>query len=397
MDDMGQSDEPVGRRRSLLSPPFAHITGTELLLPAVLLVAQLSGAAATVGGQHGASGRLGPAGWLLVVVGPVALVFRRRSPVAVLWVTLAATLSPWNAAWPANLSLIAAFFVAATGGHRRAGWIVIAAGYVTAVWFDPLAFGHKTASLAFALGLAGWLAVLVIAAEVVRLRRERNDTARTTRELDTRRRASEERLAMARDLHDVIGHNVSLINVQAAVALDLMDHQPEQARVALTAIESASRDVLDELRAMLGAFRSPGDKAPRAPAPSLARVDELVEVTRAAGMTVEVEVVGEPRQLPAAIDLAGYRVVQESLTNAVRHAGRAPTHIRLTYTTDGVDIDVTDDGPSVAGNGPGRPGAGSGIAGMHERVTALGGRFRAAPRPSGGFAVSAHLPLGDPS
>jgi signal transduction histidine kinase len=397
MDDVGRTHQVVGLDRFWPSRWLGPGGRRELFLPAILLVVQVAGAAATVSGHHGSGWHLGPAGWLLVVVGPLALVLRRRWPVAVLWATWAATLSPWNAAWPADLSLIVAFFLAATAGHRRAAWIVIVAGYVSAVWLEPLAFRHKTASLAHALGLAGWLAVLVITAEVVRLRRERNDTAVAARELDTRRRASEERLAMARDLHDVIGHSVSLINVQAAVALDLMDEQPEQARVALTAIESASRDVLDELRAMLAAFRSQGDKAPRAPVPSLKHVDELVELTRAAGMTVNVEVVGEPRPLPTAIDVAGYRVVQESLTNAVRHAGRATTSVRLTYSADGLDIDVTDDGRPEQANGTRRAGSGSGVAGMRERVTALGGRLQAGPRPAGGYAVSAHLPLGDES
>ena len=224
----------------------------DLALPAVLLVVQLAGAAATVTGHHSPARHLGPADWVLLVAGPLALVFRRRWPVAVLWVAFVATLTP-SGAWSANLSLIAAFFLAATSGHRRAAWVVIAVGYLCSVWLAPLAYGNPTGSLTFALALAGWLAVLVIATEVVRLRRERTVETRATRALDARRRASEERLQMARDLHDVIGHNISLINVQAGVGLDLMDTHPEQARAALAAIKAVSKDALDELRTMLAA------------------------------------------------------------------------------------------------------------------------------------------------
>ena len=149
---------------------------------------------------------------------------------------------------------------------------------------------------------------------------------------------------MARDLHDVIGHNISLINVQAGVGLDLMDTHPEQARAALAAIKTVSKDALDELRTMLAALRQGDEDAPRAPAPGLDRLDELVELTRAAGIPVTVQTVGEARPLPAAVDLAAYRIVQESLTNVARHAGPATATVRLTHGPDGLDIEVCDDG-----------------------------------------------------
>jgi signal transduction histidine kinase len=367
----------------------------DLALPAVLVVVQLASAAATLAGRHSPSGHLGPVDWALLVVGPLALVFRRRWPVAVLWVAFAATLTP-SGAWSANLSLIVAFFVAATSGHRRAAWVVIVFGYLSAVWLAPLAYGNPVGSLTFALALAGWLAVLVIAAEVVRLRRERTIETRATRALDARRRASEELLQMARDLHDVIGHNISLINVQAGVGLDLMDTHPEQARAALAAIKAVSKDALDELRTMLGALRQGDEDAPRDPAPGLDRLDRLVEQTRAAGIAVTVQTVGETRSLPAAVDLAAYRIVQESLTNVARHAGRATATVRVAHGPDGLDVEIRDDGCAPAANGS-FSGSGSGIAGMRQRADALGGRLEAGPCPGGGFVVSAHLPLGDPS
>ena len=369
----------------------------DLRLPAVLLVIQLAGAAATVAGHHSPATHLGAADWVLLVVGPAALVFRRRWPVAVLWVAFAATLTP-SGAWPANLSLIVAFFLAAIGGHRRAAWVVIVVGYLGSVWLAPLVFGNPAVSLTFALALAGWLTVLVIAAEVVRLRRERTVETRAARALDARRRASEERLQMARDLHDVVGHHISLINVQAAVALDLMESRPEQARGALTAIEGASRDALDELRTMLAALRRAGEDAPRSPAPGLARLDELMELTHAAGISVTVLTVGDRQPLPAAVDLAAYRIIQESLTNVARHAARSTATVRLGYGPGGLDIEVSDDGRSLAANGSSsRPGTGNGIAGMRERAAALGGTLQAGPDPGGGFVVTTHLPLGGPS
>jgi signal transduction histidine kinase len=365
----------------------------DLALPMVLLVLQLGGAAATVAGHHGPATHLTPADWLLLVVGPLSLLFWRRWPVAVLWVAFAATLTP-SGAWSANLSLIVAFFLAATSGHRYAAWVVIAVGYLSSVWLAPLAFGKPGVSLAFAFALAGWLAVLVIAAEVVRLRRERAAEARSARAVDARRRAAEQRLDMARDLHDVIGHKISLINVQAVVGLDLMDTQPDAARAALGAIKTASKEALNELRSMLAALRNSEEDAPRAPTPGLARLDELVELTRAAGITVVVQTIGERSALPAAVDLAAYRIVQESLTNIARHAGPATATVRLAYRTDGLDVDVSDDGKAAMGNGGRLPGTGSGIVGMRERALAIGGRFSAGPRTSGGFTVSAHLPLG---
>jgi signal transduction histidine kinase len=247
------------------------------------------------------------------------------------------------------------------------------------------------------LALGGWLAVLVIAAEVVRLRRERAADARSARAADARRRASEERLRMARDLHDVIGHNISLISVQAGVGLDLMDTQPEAARAALGAIKTASKEALEELRAMLAALRNAAEDAPRAPTPGLGRLDELVELTRAAGIAVVLQTVGECRALPAAVDLAAYRIVQESLTNVARHARSAIATVRLAYGVDGLDVEISDDGRAAMGNGSRLPGTGSGIAGMRERALALGGRFSAGPRNGGGFTVSAHLPLGGTS
>ena len=370
----------------------------DLVVPAVVLVLQVVGALGAR--HHHPLDRVNTLDWLLLAAGPLALTVRRFHPVAVLWAALAITLPPSGSPL-ANLSLVVAFFGAAVGGHRRAAWSAAAVGYVVAVWLGPLAFGRPRNSLTFALLLAAWLAVLVVAAEAARLQSARRTEARAAQELNERRRASEERLHMARDLHDVIGHNISLISVQAAVGLDLMDTQPEQARAALTAIRSVSKEALDELRSMLAALRQAGEQAPTAPTPGLARLPELAQLTRAAGLPVRIEVTGRARPVPAAIDLAAYRIVQESLTNVARHAGPGTATVRLGYQDDGVSVEVIDNGRGLpAGRGvPGgrsgaRPaaGSGSGIAGMTERAAALGGHLTAGPRTGGGFAVSAWLP-----
>jgi len=338
--------------------------------------------------------------WVLAAIGPVALVARRRHPVAVAWLAFTPMLAPPARLWFAYLSLIVAVFAAATSGHRLAAWAVIAAGYVSSLWLAPLAWGKPTPSLGVALFVTAWVAVLVTVAEAARLRQERAAAASAARELDARRQASEERLQMARDLHDVIGHNISLINIQAGVGLDLMDAQPEQARAALAAIRKVSGQALAELRAILSALRQAGEETPRSPAPGLARLPELIALSGAAGLAVTADVAGQPRTLPAAVDLAAYRIVQESLTNVARHAGTAAVTVRIGYGQRDLSIEVADDGCPPGGNGAagkdtiaGTGAAGTGIAGMRERAVALGGHLDAGLRPAGGFTVRARLPL----
>jgi signal transduction histidine kinase len=181
------------------------------------------------------------------------------------------------------------------------------------------------------------------------------------------------------------------------MGLDLMDSQPEQARAALSAIKSVSKEALEELRTMLTTLRQDDDVAPRSPAPGLDRLPELIELTRAAGLTVEVEVTGEAPRLPAAVHQAAYRIVQESLTNVTRHAGRARVTVRVTYGDAEVRLEIDDDGTARSAGAPVSGnraiGTGSGITGMRERATALGGDLSAGFRRGGGFQVSARLPV----
>jgi signal transduction histidine kinase len=366
----------------------------ELALPLVLLAAQLSLAAFLTRANANLFGPRAPldaADWVLLAAGPLALVARRRHPVLVLWVTVAATIPP-SGTGLAHVSMVVAFFVAATAGKRYAAWLALALCYAWTVWLAPLAYRYPIPSVNDILLLAGWELALVIAAEATRFRAERVAATRASRHLDRRRRQSDERLRIARDLHDVIGHNISLINVQASMGLDLMDSQPEQARAALSAIKSASKDALEELRTMLTALRREDDAAPRSPAPGLDHLPELIELTRTAGLTVEIDGTPDMPRLPAAVNLAAYRIIQESLTNVARHAGPARVRVRVTCDDAELRVEVADDGKEPA-HAAAAMGTGSGIAGMRERAAALGGDLDAGFRPGGGFRVSARLPV----
>jgi signal transduction histidine kinase len=364
----------------------------DLALPLVVLAVQLTAAAIAGKTAHTFNPQrpLGPVDWVLLAVGPVALVARRRYPVAVLWVCFAATLPP-SGSGVAFISFVVAFFVAATAGKRYSAWLVLALCFGWVIWLAPLVYGYTIPPANDALLLAGWTVALAIAAEATRIRAERAAATRASRQIDQRRHQSEERLRVARDLHDVIGHNISLINVQASMGLDLMDSQPEQARAALSAIKSASKEALEELRTMLTTLRRDDDAAPRSPAPGLDRLPELIELTRAAGLSVEVEVAGKAPPLPAAVHLAAYRIIQESLTNVARHAGRARVTVRVAYDDADVRIEIDDDGTAPSGRAS-AIGTGSGITGMRERAAALGGDLTAGFRHGGGFRVSARLP-----
>ncbi len=335
---------------------------------------------------------------ILLAVSGLALAARIRFPVLVLAVTGAATVLYHALDYPNGpfvLAFVIAIFGAVRRGHRTAAWIGAAGFYVGYLVLNRLVGRQEYPQLAPALGVAAWLLVILVVADLVRVRRERAIDAARSRAEEERRRQSEERLRMARELHDVLAHNISLINVQAGVALHLIDERPEQARTALAAIKDASKDALGELRSVLGVLRGPDDEAPRAPAPSLARLDGLVAQAAAAGLTVELAVDGDPRPLPAPVDLAAFRIVQEALTNVTRHAATARhATVHVLYDADDVTVQIDDDGAGVpVGAAASTVGTGSGIRGMRERAAALGGTLEAGPRAGGGFRVSATLPV----
>ncbi len=333
-------------------------------------------------------------GVILLAAGPAALVVRRRYPVPVLAFVLTTTVAYSLLDYPRGpifLALIVAFLTAAMSGHRVAAVVSLLVGYPTFLWLPYVAGTEPPPSPGEALGLAAWLLVLLGGAEIVRSRREHALERAHTQAEEARRRAGEERLRIARELHDVLAHNISLINVQAGVALHLMDDRPEQARTALTAIKQASNEALGELRSVLDILREGHESPPRSPTSGLARLDELVARTKAAGLRVTTDVEGTPGPLPPKVDLAAFRIVQEALTNVTRHAGDAQVTVAIKYSEDALTVQIDDDGRGPASDSS--SGGGKGISGMRERAAALDGDLDAGPRPGGGFRVRARLPL----
>ena len=345
-------------------------------------------------------------GYLLLIVGPALLLVRPRWPMGVLAGVFAATFGYLWLGYPQGplwLPLIVAFGGAVLMGKRVVAYTTLAAGFVSATWISS-AFrdDERAPSLGALLGIAAWLLVLGAISELIRYRGElrrvaRREAAEARRtELETaRRRASEERLDIARELHDVLAHSISMINVQAGVALELMDERPEQARASLATIKQASKDALVEVQAVLGALRQAGEQVATAPAPGLADLDRLVSGARAAGFDVAVHTDGTPRQLPAGADLAAFRILQESLTNVVRHSAATTVTVTIGYGADRLTVEVIDDGRSGAGGRSPATGGGNGIAGMRERAQALGGELDARRSLAGGFRVRATLPLSE--
>ena len=367
-------------------------------LPALLVaLVQVVGSGFAARNQTDRLG-LDPLGYALLLVGPALLLLRRVHPVAVAGGAAAVTLLYTALGYPYGpvfVSMVVAFFTAVAAGHRRAVLVIAALAFaghaLVGLWLYPWlppSGDHRT-SWTEVSGVGAWLLAVLAGAELFRLRREQVARDRRERAEAERRRADEERLRIARELHDVLAHSISVINVQAGVALALMDERPEQARTALTTIKAASKEALGEVRQVLGTLRAPGE-APRSPAPGLDRLPELLDQATTAGLTAEVAVEGERVPLPPGADLAAFRIVQEALTNVVRHSGSRGARVRLVYTPDAVDVLVDDDGPAVTG---GDSGGGNGLVGMRERAAALGGTVAAGPRPDGGFRVRARLPL----
>jgi signal transduction histidine kinase len=231
--------------------------------------------------------------------------------------------------------------------------------------------------------------VLGFIAELFRGHRERVMAAQQARREEELRKAGEERLRIAQELHDVVAHHISLINVQASTALHLADRQPEQAAPALAAIKEASKEALVELRSIVGILRQSDEAAPRQPVVGLDHLDSLVSRTSMAGLEVHTLIHGDPRPLPTGLDRAAFRIIQESLTNAVRHASASAATVRIQYGERALVVQVDDDGRSLLGP----PKEGNGIIGMRERATALGGTLTATRTPTGGLRIVAQLPL----
>lgn len=335
----------------------------------------------------------------LLVGGAALLLGRHRYPRAVALGTAAVTAVYLAAGYPygpAFLTLALGAFAAVVAGHRSVAWCALGGVWISQVlvahsFHRVLPPHHGAGSWVQELLALVWVVAVMALSELVRVRRERLAKAGAERAAAERRRADEERLRIARELHDVLAHSISVINVQAGVGLALLDQDPEQARTALTTIKDASKEALGEVRQVLGALRTPGE-APLAPAPGLDRLPELTEQARHAGLAVDITTEGTRAALAPGTDLAAFRIVQEALTNIVRHSGSRTARVLLRSLPGALEIRVDDDGPAASGAGE-PSGGGNGLVGMRERAAALGGTVEAGPRPDGGFRVRARIPL----
>ena len=372
----------------------------EAALLAVVTGIQVGGTALAARHQEAARD-LDVLGLALLALGAGSVSLRRRSPAGALGLAFAATASYWALGFPRGpifASLLVTVTAAVLAGRRLAAIVALVAGFVVFSWSRPLLGRGEAPGVAAVLGLAAWLITILSVAEVVRTRRDRSREAQLSRDEAVRRQATEERLRIARELHDAVAHNMSLINIQAGVALHLMegrDGPGDQVADALGTIKQASREALVELRSILGVLRAVDEEAPRAPTPSLSRLDELVATAGLSGVDVQLDVDATVIDdvLPRPVDLAAYRIIQESLTNVARHSDRPEAVVRVHREGGVLTVEVLDEG---SGRSPGRgiPSGGNGIAGMRERAASVGGELTAGGRPGRGFAVRARLPLG---
>jgi signal transduction histidine kinase len=348
---------------------------------------------------------------LVVLAQTAPLAWRRRSPLLVLAVMTAAELTNLLLRFPptlAELGLYVGLYTVAAYQSPRSSRLAAAAfalygvfyGVIYARWYDGITWQDWVISFAM-LAAAWWLGELQRRRRLTTVHLERlNAQLQRERDLKARWAVAEERARIARELHDVVAHSVSVMVVQAGAARRLVDGDPAKARQALTSIESTGRQALAEMRRLLGVLRRDGDDrigeaaGNLAPQPSLADLDTLVSGAEEAGLEVELQVEGAPRPLAAGIDLSAYRIVQEALTNCIKHAGAAKATVRLCYGREDLELQVLDNGRGVVGwRDSGRENGGHGLIGMRERVAVFGGSLDVGPRPGGGFRVDARLPL----
>lgn len=390
-----------------------HIVLREVALFLIVALVQIGGTAAAAHGQPEYGGSLPIGGALLLLVSASAVPLRLRHPVAAAWMAKLATLVYWSLALPRGPIFFALIITFGNLLYVRRRWHAVAvavAGFVGFSWLGSVLDRHGPPTMTSLLLLAGWLITLFSAAEAIRAQADRRrEQARTEREV-LQRQVATERLRIARELHDVVAHNMSLINLQAGVALHLADDAPPTVKESLETIKAASKEALVEFRSILGVLRHVDDeslddeggtgafvpsgasRASRHPTPGLDRLDDLIARARSAGVDVETRVDIDVDDVSRVVQLAAYRIVQESLTNVARHARPAAATVTLRSNGETLFIDVIDAGTGTGG-GDTLPGSGSGLTGMRERAASVGGHLTAGPRMSGGFAVNARLPL----
>lgn len=366
---------------------------------ALLLTMMALGFARQIGHWQAIRVPVDETGYVLIVTATGTLAVRRLWPLATFGVVVGAVGLYLTLGYPFGPPLLAASIamltVAAARGIRQT-LLAFGAGVLALVvhmYFESPGAGFIVPPLADAVsGLLWAMSWLLAPAAVGTTWRVIRESRVRSREEEARELLYAERLRIAQEVHDVVGHGLAAINMQAEVALHVLEKRPEHARTALTVIGRTSKEALDELRATLAVFRADdGESGERRPAPGLDQLDALVTRMSSSGLPVTVTVSGERPEVPAAVDLAGYRIVQESLTNVLRHAGRAMATVRIGYRPGQVTIEITDNGAARSDDVP--RGGGHGLQGMRERATAVGGTLLAGPRPDGGYAVVAELPL----
>jgi signal transduction histidine kinase len=379
----------------------ARWRGVGRVLVADVLPAAAAGAVIVLGSGPAASGEvpprrpLDPLAYALMAAAAAVLLGRRRWPLGVLAVTVGASVVYLALAYPHGPILVAmSVAMYSVAVELPVGPSLLACGMTLLAVVTPDLLVVDPPLLTEAALLLAVLSGLLLPAwaigTVVRLGQE---AERRAHQDETRRRADQERLRIAQEVHDVVGHGLAVINLQAGVALHVAGRRPEQAEVALAAIKRSSKEALEELRGTLAVFRRPDNGGgPWRPAPGLGQLGALAAAMAEGGLPVQVAVTGQRAGLPAAVELAAYRIVQESLTNVARHAGPAAATVKVGYEPDALVVEVADTGSGRTA-GAARP-AGYGIAGMRERAAAVGGTLQAGPSGDGGFLVRARLPLG---
>jgi signal transduction histidine kinase len=374
----------------------------EVALVVAVAAVQVGGTA--LASRHQAAFRsLDVLGLGLLAAGAGSVLLRRRSPEGALAVAFTTTAAYWAIGFPRGpifLAMLVTFASAVLAGRRQVAVGSLVAGFVVFSWSRSLLGRGDAPSLAGVVGLGAWLVTILSVAELVRARRDRTREAVRSREEALRRQAADERVRIAHELHDAVAHNMSLINIQAGVALHLMGdgagggNADAKVAEALATIKQASREALVEMRSILGVLRAVDEEAPRAPTPSLQQLDELVATAALSGVDVrlDLDLDLDMQRVPRPVDLAAYRIIQESLTNVARHSDRPEAVVRVAAGEGMLTVEVLDEG---SGRAPARdiPSGGNGIAGMRERAASVGGELSAGARAGRGFAVRAQLPL----
>jgi signal transduction histidine kinase len=331
---------------------------------------------------------------LLVAAASLVLAARRRYPLTVLAVSTAAVVTYSLFGFENGAALLAptlALYSVAVATSTRQATIAGAATLVALLVssavnnpFGPTGGGYFLIPALVAAAFFGGIAVSNHRAFIASIQARAEE--------DASRRVGEERVRIARELHDVVAHTMATINVQATAAAQVLTERPQTAAAALAAIRAASKDGLRELRAILNVLRQADDADPTAPTPGLTQLDALIASANQAGLPTRLEVSGAAAELPLTVDLAAYRIIQESLTNAIRHAGPAKATVSLTYSASELLIAVADTGRGAAPHDTGN--GGYGLIGMRERAAAAGGTMQAGTAPGGGYLVTAELPVG---